>query len=89
MKKNIYSLLFLATTVFLSGCGSKDDIPVDKTPQMVKLTAPVILNTDSTVVLLADYLQRPNQIDSVKLDPALMATISADSIQMVIRPVDR
>ena len=89
MNKNLYSLLFLATTLLLSGCGSNDDIPVDKTPQMVKLTAPVILNTDSTVVLLADYLQRPTQIDSVKLDPTLMATISADSVQMVIRPVDR
>ena len=89
MNKNLYSLLFLATTLLLSGCGSNDDIPVDKTPQMVKLTAPVILNTDSTVILLADYLQRPTQIDSVKLDPTLMATISADSVQMVIRPVDR
>jgi len=89
MNKNLYSLLFLATTLLLSGCGSNDDIPVDKTPQMVKLTAPVILNTDSTVILLADYLQRPTQIDSVKLDPTLMATISADSVQMVIRPADR
>ena len=56
---------------------------------MIKLTAPVRINSDSTVLVLADYLVRPKQIDSMKLDPTLKATMSADSAQLVIKPAER
>jgi len=73
----------------LWSCSSNNDLPVAKDPQMIKLAAPILVNADSTVITLADYLLRPNQIDSVKLDPSLRAAISHDSTLMVIKPAER
>lgn len=89
MKINFYPSLLMGLATLLWSCGSNDDIKVSTEPQMLKLTAPVILNTDSTVIELADYLRNPGQIDSLEIDPSLQATISTDSTQMVIRPMDR
>jgi glycosidase len=56
---------------------------------MIKLAAPVILNLDSTVIELGDYLLRPNQIDSFMLDPIFKGVISADSTKMTITAQSR
>ncbi len=72
-----------------SSCKSNNDIPVAKEPQMIKLTAPVRINSDSTVLELSDYLLRPREIDSLKADPSLRCMISADSSKLVIKPTDR
>jgi len=85
-------LLFLTTMslwALLQGCSSNNDIPVSKEPQMLKLAAPILVNADSTVIELADYLVKPTWIDSLKTDPALSAVISADSTIMVIKPLER
>ena len=86
--------LFLLFTVIglltlLQGCGNNNDIPLAKDPQMLKLTAPLLINSDSTVLELSDYFLRPNQIDSLEVDPTLVATINPDSTQMVIKPNTR
>ena len=70
-------------------CKSNDDIKVSKEPQMIKLTAPVIVNLDSTVLEMSDYFVRPNQVDSIKADPSFTINISADSSKMTITPKDR
>ena len=71
------------------GCKSNDDIPVAKDPLMMRMAAPVLVEMDSTVLVLADYLQRPGHIDSIKTDAMLPAFISADSTLLIIKPVNR
>jgi cyclomaltodextrinase len=82
-------MAFVCLFALLQGCSSNDDILVSKDPQMLKLAAPILIGSDSTVIMLADYLLRPGQIDSLELDPALIASISADSSRMVIKPETR
>ncbi|MEI7726824.1 MAG: hypothetical protein WCK09_17070, partial [Bacteroidota bacterium] len=73
MKSKLLPIIIAAVPLFIWSCSSNNDLPVAKDPQMLKLSAPILVNADSTVILLADYLQRPNQIDSLELDPALGA----------------
>ena len=89
MKINQTAMIASGLVMALWSCTSNNDIPLAKEPQMVKLAAPVRINTDSTVIVLADYLLRPKQIDSIKLDPSLKAIMATDSSQIVIRPVKR
>ena len=80
-------LYFLGFAVLLFSCSKGSDIPVSKDPQMLKLSAPVVVNTtDSTVLELSDYLLYPNKIDSFFVDKSLQALISPDSLRMVIHP---
>ena len=84
---------FLLATAFLvtllQGCSSNDDILIPDEPQMPKLAAPILVDNDSTVIELSDYLIAPNQIDSLEIDPSFGAVISPDSLQMVIKPTTR
>ena len=89
MKINRLILILSAVSLTLWSCTSNNDIPVAKEPQMVKLSAPIRINADSTVIQLSDYLLRPKQIDSLKADKSLSIVISADSAQMVIKPRER
>jgi glycosidase len=75
--------------ISLWSCSSNNDIPVSTEPQMLKLAAPILINNDSTVIQLADYLLKPGTIDSLELDNSLNYSISSDSTQMAIIPVDR
>ncbi len=88
--KNVY-LFFTAILMaaLIAGCKSNDDVPVSKNPRMLKLASPILINYDSTVVELADYLQRPGKIDSMTADPTLSVTLSADSARMTIKPTTR
>jgi cyclomaltodextrinase / maltogenic alpha-amylase / neopullulanase len=89
MKIKHLPILFAGIALSFWSCSSNDDLPVAKEPQMLKLSAPILVNADSTVIMLADYLLKPTWIDSLKLDPSLKATVSADSTQMIIKPVER
>lgn len=89
MKIKHVQIIAASLIAMLWGCGSNNDVPVAVEPQMIKITAPIIINTDSTVLLLADYFQFPNQIDSIETDPLLKATIPSDSTVLVIRPIQR
>ncbi len=88
--KNIY-LFFAAVliTAMMTGCKSNDDIPVAKEPLMLKLASPILVNYDSTVIQLADYLQRHGTIDSITVDPTLTANLSADSALLTLKPLTR
>ena len=89
MKINILPIITTGLALSLWSCSSNNDLPLAKDPQMIKLSAPILLNNDSTLLVLADYLIRPTWIDSMELDKSLNASISADSTLMVIKPVDR
>ena len=88
---NLKHLFILAAglSLVLWSCSSNNDIPVAKEPQMLKLTAPILINADSTIIELADYLVKPKQIDSLELDKSLIGAISADSTRLVIKPAER
>jgi len=87
----IKHITYLGAGLLLSlwSCKSNDDIPLSKEPQMLKISAPILVSPDSTVIVLADYFLRPKAIDSLEIDKSLGATISSDSVEMVIRPKDR
>lgn len=75
--------------MFVSGCGNNDDLLLDPHPQMLKLAAPVIINLDSTVLELSDYMLRPMDVDSAKVCQDLTVAFSADSAKLTIRALSR
>ncbi len=75
---------FIAVAFLLFSCTSRDDIKVDKNPQTAGILAPVVLQPDSTVLVLKDYFLDPKKIDSIKMDPSLTFIISPDSTLLVI-----
>jgi cyclomaltodextrinase len=89
MKLKQLSIIFSGLALSLWSCSSNNDIPVSTEPQMLKLAAPILISSDSTVIQLADYLLKPGAIDSLELDNSLNYLISTDSTQMVISPTDR
>jgi glycosidase len=89
MKIKHFPIITAGLALSLWSCSSNEDLPVAKEPQMVKLSAPILINMDSTVIQLADYLVNPTRIYSLELNQSLRAVISADSSQMVIKPVER
>ncbi|MCX6306581.1 MAG: alpha-amylase family glycosyl hydrolase [Bacteroidetes bacterium] len=89
MKINHLPIIAAGLALSLWSCSSSNDFPVAKEPQMLKLSAPILINADSTMIELADYFVQPTRIDSMELDKSLTAAISADSTRMVIKPADR
>lgn len=87
--KNLYVLFLFIAAASFTGCQSNDDIPVAKDPQMIKLASPIVVEFDSTVVTLADYLLRPGQIDSMMFDPVFTIVVAPDSSTMTIKPQRR
>ncbi|MCX6284376.1 MAG: alpha-amylase family glycosyl hydrolase [Bacteroidetes bacterium] len=87
MKHFSFILFLFGFAILFQSCGSGTDILVSKEPQMLKLSAPVTVNTsDSTVIELGDYFLYPNKIDSFFVDKSLTARITKDSLQMILRP---
>lgn len=82
---------FLAAALLLSfwGCRSNDDIPLSRDPKMIRLSAPILVDADSTVIMLSDYLLKPTRIDSLETDKSFTTAISADSMQLIIKPAVR
>lgn len=76
-------------SLLLGGCQPGNNFPVSDDPQMVRIAAPVLVNPDSTVIELSDYLLQPAKTDSITTDPAFKASFSPDSTKLVIRPVRR
>jgi cyclomaltodextrinase / maltogenic alpha-amylase / neopullulanase len=89
MKIKHLPIIMAGLSLAMWGCKSNNDIPVPSESQMLKVAAPILINTDSTVIMLADYLVKPTWVDSLELDPSLTAAISADSTTMVIKPSDK
>ncbi len=89
MKIKHLPIIAAGLALCLWSCKSNDDLLLSKEPQMLKLSAPILINADSTVIQLSDYLVKPTWIDSLELDKSLHAAISADSVFMVIKPAGR
>ena len=83
------SLSGIISILFLGGCQSGNNLPVADDPQMLRIAAPVLINPDSTVIELSDYLIRPARVDSIMTDPAFTAVITPDSTKMIIKPLRR
>ncbi|MBE0646888.1 MAG: alpha-amylase [Bacteroidales bacterium] len=85
--KNV--LLFIVVLVGISSftaCTPRQDIHVPEHPLMTKIAPPVVLQEDSTIIVLADYFSQPQLIDSVVTDPSLKANFSADSSRLILKP---
>ena len=89
MKFNFLPVIAASLLLSIWSCTSSNDFPLAKETQMLKLSAPILINSDSTEIRLADYLVKPTWIDSMETDKLLQATISADSARMVIKPTTR
>ena len=48
MKIKILPIIAAGLALCLWSCSSNNDIPVAKEPQMLKLSAPILINADST-----------------------------------------
>ncbi|MEI6898931.1 MAG: alpha-amylase family glycosyl hydrolase [Bacteroidota bacterium] len=85
----ISGAILLASIVILGGCGNNNDIPLSKNPEIIKLAAPIRLQTDSTVIWLQDYFNHPLDIDSIKVDNSFKYSISADTATLTLTPASR
>ncbi len=80
---------FTALAVLLQGCGKNDDLLTPKESLISGIAATVILQPDSTVIMLQDYFNNPKAIDSVFMDERLDFRIIPDSTQMIISPAEK
>jgi len=89
IQKKIFYLACMVAGGFLTGCGPTDDMELPEVSQMTGVSAPVLLQPDSTVIELQDYFSNPALIDSVILDTKLEYRISSDSLRMTILPREK
>jgi glycosidase len=87
MPKNlsfIIGILFLSCIALLSGCGNREDINVPDKPEITGISNPVVLQPDSTTIILGDYFLHPKLIDSIFTDKRLSWRISHDSTELTL-----
>jgi len=89
IQKQIFYFACLVTSGILAGCSSNEDMELPLVSQINGIAAPVLLQTDSTVIELQDYFSSPKSIDSVFMDKKLDFRISSDSLQMTIIPKEK
>jgi glycosidase len=89
MKNITLILLSSIALVLITGCGRNEGLKIPDQPLMSKLCPPVVLQTDSTVLVLRDYLKDPKAIDSVNTDPSLKVFISDDSTKLTLFPTGK
>ncbi|HSN50875.1 MAG TPA: alpha-amylase family glycosyl hydrolase, partial [Bacteroidales bacterium] len=89
-KYTFLQVSFLIAGLWLiQACKNHEDIAVSPNPEMTGLAAPIMLQPDSTVVELSDYLRHPKAIDSLMVNPALKFRFSEDSSQLTLIAKDR
>jgi len=82
----ITGILFLSCIALLQGCASHEDIKISDKPEITGVAVPVILQPDSTTLILGDYFLHPKFIDSVITDKSLAWRISPDSTELTLTP---
>lgn len=87
--KRLLFVLPLCSGLLFTSCTDTKDVAVPDDPQVLVNVSPVILQPDSTILMLTDYFRHPGVIDSVVTDPALKAVISADSTVLTLRQVSK
>ncbi|MFH1936265.1 MAG: alpha-amylase family glycosyl hydrolase, partial [Bacteroidota bacterium] len=86
MKKMGLYIVVLLSILVLTTCTHRHHIRVAEQSLMPKIAPPVVLQVDSTIIVLADYFRYPGRIDSVMADPSLEVNFSADSSLLVLKP---
>ena len=75
----IIGILFLSCIALLQGCTSHEDIALPDKPEITGVAIPVVMQPDSTTLILGDYFLHPKSIDSIITDKSLAWRISPDS----------
>ncbi len=86
MKNVFLFIVVIAGISIFTACTPSQDIHVPEHPLMTKIAPPIVLQEDSTIIVLADYFSQPELIDSVVTTPFLGATFSADLSRLILKP---
>ncbi|MCX6247836.1 MAG: alpha-amylase family glycosyl hydrolase [Bacteroidetes bacterium] len=89
MQKSLHiiaGILFLAGLAVLQGCTSHQNIKITDKPEITGVAIPVIMQPDSTVLVLGDYFLHPKSIDSVFTDKSISWRISPDTSELTLTP---
>ncbi|MFH1161592.1 MAG: alpha-amylase family glycosyl hydrolase [bacterium] len=86
MKKLSIPLGTLSLLFMILSCIRVPDLHVAEHSLLPKMAPPVTLQSDSTVIVLADYFRQPQLIDSVVTDPSVKSAFSADSALLILKP---
>jgi len=70
-QKFITGILFLSCIALMQGCASHEDIKTPDKPEITGIAIPVVMQPDSTTLILGDYFLHPKLIDSIITDKAL------------------
>ncbi|TRZ75893.1 MAG: alpha-amlyase [Bacteroidetes bacterium] len=84
--KFITGILFLSCFALIQGCTSHEDIALPDKPEITGVAIPVVMQPDSTTLILGDYFLHPKLIDSIITDKSLSWRISADSTELTLTP---
>jgi cyclomaltodextrinase len=89
----LLGILVLAGCALLQGCASHQDVKVPDKPEITGVAIPVVMQPDSTTLVLGDYFLHPKSIDSIITDKSITWKISADSADLTLthpgKPVPR
>ena len=80
------SLLMLYFLLSLSSCKNNEDIKLADKPEITGMATPVILQPDSTVIVLQDYFLHPKSIDSILIAKEFSFRISPDTATLTLLP---
>jgi glycosidase len=78
----IPGIILLTCTALLFGCKNQEDIKISDKPEITGIAIPVMLQPDSTTLVLADYFLHPKSIDSIVTDPSISWQMSSDSTEL-------
>ena len=82
----ITGMLFLSFITLLQGCASHEDIKTPDKPEITGIAIPVVMQPDSTTLILGDYFLHPKLIDSIITEKSLSWRISPDSTELTLTP---
>jgi len=82
----ITGILFLSCIFLLQGCVRHEDIKIPDKPEITGIAIPVVMQPDSTTLILGDYFLHPKFIDSIITDKSLSWRISPDSAELTLIP---
>lgn len=84
-KLNLLSgILILPLLALLQGCATHEDVKIPDKPEITGVAIPVVLQPDSTTLVLSDYFLHPKSIDSIITDKNIFWKISADSTELTL-----
>lgn len=77
-------IIFLFCIALLQGCVHVEDIKIPDKPEITGVAIPVVMQPDSTTIILGDYFLHPKLIDSIFLDKSISWRISSDSTELTL-----